>query len=83
MSVCAQWRDRAGNRSAVGTDTATVELGSPSTTPPTVAFEPDTRLTEASMQLPITWTGSDAESGVASYLVRQSFRGLADFGQPL
>jgi hypothetical protein len=84
-TVYAQWRDSAGNWSAVKSDTITFDTSAPDTTPPNAPGAPKHTLggpLTGGIPIRLTWTaGSDPatspNSGVAGYRVQQSVNGGA------
>jgi hypothetical protein len=84
-TVYAQWRDSAGNWSAVDNDTITFDTSAPDTTPPNPPGAPKHTLggpLTGGIPVRLTWTaGSDPatspNSGVAGYRVQQSVNGGA------
>jgi hypothetical protein len=84
-TVYAQWRDSAGNWSAVDNDTITFDTSAPDTTPPNAPGAPKHTLggpLTGGIPVRLTWTaGSDPatspNSGVAGYRIQQSVNGGA------
>lgn len=75
-TVYAQWRDAAGNWSAVRSDAVVLDTVAPSAYPPVSSLGAGTRLGTDTVPVVLRWrAGSDATSGIARYLLQQSTDG--------
>jgi hypothetical protein len=75
-TVWVKWKDAAGNWSAVKTDTIVLDTVAPTATGPTWKIgSAGSALVSGSIPVVLSWTGSDATSGIDHYLLSQSIDG--------
>jgi hypothetical protein len=75
--VYAKWQDKAGNWSAVKSDTIVLDTVAPTVTAPRRGFVPGTAIVDGAIQTRIPWSGTDATSGIARYELAQQTDGEA------
>jgi hypothetical protein len=76
-TVYAKWKDKAGNWSAVKSDTIVLDTVAPAVTAPRRAFVSGTAISSGAIQLRVPWSGSDLTSGIARYELAQQTDGGA------
>ena len=76
-TVHVKWKDNAGNWSAIKTDTIVLDTVPPAATAPSRAFVSGTALSGGRPVVRLTWSSSDALSGVARFELAQSTDGGA------
>ncbi len=80
-TLWVQWRDRAGNWSAPQKDTIVLDRVAPTSRAPVAAFVRGSQVNgsviPASTSVSLSWSASDAISGVARYELQQSTNGGA------
>ena len=81
-TVYAQWSDGAGNWSPVSSDTIVLDTVKPGVTAPIQAFATNSAM-GSTVPVRVSWSGSDATSGIARYELQQSTNGGAWTGVTL
>jgi hypothetical protein len=76
-TVYAKWRDAAGNWSSVASDTILLDTVVPTATAPSHRLVSGSAISSGRTTVRLTWTGTDATSGVARYELAQSTDGGA------
>ena len=76
-TVYVKWVDKAGNISAVKTDTIVLDTVAPTATAPRRGFVASSSISAGRIALRVPWSGSDATSGIARYELAQSTDGGA------
>ena len=76
-AVYAQWRDRAGNWSAVRADGIVLDTAPPSVRAPVQSFLANSTLTSRTVPVRLAWSGLDTTSGIWRYQLLQSLDGGA------
>jgi hypothetical protein len=76
-TVYAKWRDGAGNWSAPKSDTIVLDTLAPTAGAPANAFAAGSIVNSSLTPTKLTWSGSDATSGIARYELAQSTDGGA------
>jgi hypothetical protein len=74
-TVYAKWKDKAGNWSAVKTDTIVLDTVAPTVTAPRRGLVAGTAISSGRITLRVPWSGTDATSGIARYDFAQSTDG--------
>lgn len=76
-TIYVRWKDNAGRWSIPTSDTIVLDRVAPAATAPTWALPAGAALAGTRMPVRLTWTGTDATSGVATYRLRSSVDGQA------
>jgi hypothetical protein len=76
-TVYAKWQDKAGNWSAVKTDTIVLDAVAPTSSAPTRLLVAGTAISSGRIMARLGWSGADATSGIARYELQQSTDGGA------
>jgi len=76
-AVWAMWGDAAGNWSVPTSDSIVLDTAAPTATAPKQALSSGVGLSSGRLPIRLTWTGSDALSGIASYEVARQTDGGA------
>ncbi|MDQ3870059.1 MAG: polysaccharide deacetylase family protein, partial [Chloroflexota bacterium] len=82
-AIYAQWRDRAGNWSAVQADAIVLDTVPPAVRAPAQAFLASSRLGSRTIPVRVAWSGGDTTSGIWRYQLVQRVDGGAGVVVPL
>ena len=81
--VYVQWRDGAGNWSSVRSDTIVLDTVAPSSRAPAQSFPGNWTLGTSAVPVALSWSGTDATSGIGRYQLMRQLDGGAWTNVPL